>query len=333
MAALSDQLLVLTILAYVAAMVGYAAEHAFGTSDAAAPAIVRESAMAGTAAVGHATRSDDPVPAGQRRPAGARGRGDRWAGRLAVCATLVGVLSQVGCVVTRGVAAGRVPWGNMYEFILVVSLTGVVAWLVLLVRRPRVRPLGLYVTFTAVILLGLAGMRVYTAAGPLVPALNSYWLKIHVSAAAVASGIFLLGFVVAALQLLRSRHDRRLPAVALTTPTLVTTLGRRLPDAAVLERLSFRLHAFGFPIWTFAVLAGAVWAEAAWGRYWGWDPKEVWAFISWVVYAAYLHARATPSIKRTTTAWLAVLGWATMMINLFAVNLVVAGLHSYAGTE
>ena len=103
--------------------------------------------------------------------------------------------------------------------------------------------------------------------------------------------------------------------------------------AAALERLTFRLHTFAFPIWTFAVMAGAIWAEAAWGRYWGWDPKETWAFISWVVYAGYLHARATPSVKRNVATWIALVGFLTMLVNLFGVNLFVDGLHSYAGVE
>ena len=333
MAALSDQLLIVSLLAYVAAMMCYAAEYAIGKVGAAPAApLARMSAMAGGGATAAALPvQPEPGVVGSRGPR--RGRaGGVWAGRIAVGATVVAAISQIGCVVTRGLAAGRVPWGNMYEFILVVSLVGVVAWLVLLARRPGLRPLGLYVTFTAVLLLGLAGMRVYTTAGPLVPALNSYWLKIHVSTAAIASGVFLLGFIAAALHLVRVRHDARAIGPG-RSPGLMTTLGRHLPAADTLERLSFRLHAFAFPIWTFAVLAGAVWAEAAWGRYWGWDPKEAWAFISWVVYAGYLHARATPSIRRTTTSWMAVLGWATMMFNLFAVNLVIAGLHSYAGTD
>jgi cytochrome c-type biogenesis protein CcsB len=110
------------------------------------------------------------------------------------------------------------------------------------------------------------------------------------------------------------------------------TLGRRVTaDPTMLERLTFRLHAFAFPLFTFgALIAGPLWAEASWGRYWGWDPKEVWAFISWVVYACYLHARATPSVKRTTATWIALLGFATMLMNLFGVNLFFSGLHSYA---
>ncbi len=106
-----------------------------------------------------------------------------------------------------------------------------------------------------------------------------------------------------------------------------------MPAADHLERLTFRLTVFAFPVWTFAVIAGAIWAEAAWGRYWAWDPKETWAFISWVVYAGYLHARSTPSIKRTTVAWIVVLAWATMLMNLFGVNLFFEGLHSYADVD
>ena len=214
----------------------------------------------------------------------------------------------------------------MYEFVLTVCLVGVLAWLVLLVRRPMVRHLGLFVTLALVVLLGFAGMRLYTEAAPLQPALNSYWLKIHVTAAATSSGILLIGFLAAVMYLIRAGYDSG-------KRTFPYTLASRMPAGDGLERLTFRIHAFAFPIWTLAIICGAIWAEAAWGRYWGWDPKETWAFISWVVYAGYLHARATPSVKRTTATWLAVLGWATMMINLYGVNLIIPGLHSYAGVK
>jgi cytochrome c-type biogenesis protein CcsB len=317
MSALSDQLLVVTILAYLAAMIGYAAEYSFGSRGAVARVATREL----VAVVGGG--SDAVV-----EPARPASRADRavLAGRLAVGFTVVGVLAHVATLVTRGLAAGRVPWGNMYEFVLTVCLVGAVSWLVLVVRRPLARHLGLYVTLALVVLLGFAGMRLYTKAGPLVPALNSYWLKIHVSAAALASGILLVGFVSASMYLIRAGYEtgkRRFPY----------PLGRRLPAAEALERLTFRVHAFAFPIWTLAIMCGAIWAEAAWGRYWGWDPKETWSFIAWVVYAGYLHARATPSVKRTAAAWIAVLGWVTMMINLYGVNLVISGLHSYAGVK
>jgi cytochrome c-type biogenesis protein CcsB len=250
----------------------------------------------------------------------------RIAGRVAIALTGLGWAVHLAAIITRGQAAHRVPWGNMYEFVMAVCFVGATAWLVLVTRLPRLRPLGLLATLVLVILLGIDGMLLYTSVAPLVPALNSYWLKIHVTAAIIASGTFLVGFVMAALTLIRSGHDQgktRFPY----------SLGDRLPAADGLERLTFRVHAFAFPIWTFAVICGAIWAEAAWGRYWGWDPKETWSFIAWVIYAGYLHARATPSVKRTIATWIAVLGWCAMMVNLFGVNLVVSGLHSYAGVK
>jgi cytochrome c-type biogenesis protein CcsB len=313
MGPLSNQLLVVTILAYLVAMIGYAAEFAFGRQDA----VARTASLVGAGA---------PVPESPVTRPAPDSRRTAQVGRLAVALTFVGWLAHVATIVTRGVAAHRVPWGNMYEFVLAVCLVGATAWLVLVTRRPTVRPLGLFVTLALVTLLGLAGMRLYTAPGPLVPALNSYWLKIHVTAACLASGIFLMGFVTAAMTLIRTGYDagkRRFPY----------TMGDRLPDAAGLERLTFRVHTFAFPIWTFAIICGAIWAREAWTQYWSWDPKETWSFISWVVYAGYLHARATPSVKRTVATWIAVVGWGTMMINLFAINLVVSGLHSYAGVK
>jgi len=303
MSALSDQLLVATILTYLVAMVCYASEYTLDRVRA-------------SAAVGGAPGGTDTVV--ERRPVG------ELAGRAAVVATLVGAAVHLATLVTRGIAAGRVPWGNMYEFVLAVTFVGSLAWLVLVYRRPAVRRLGLYVTLTLMLLLGVAGMVLYTAVSPLVPALNSYWLVIHVTAAVLATGIFLVGFVTAAMYLIRAgyeRGQRRFPY----------DLGRRLPGADLLEPLTFRLHTVAFPIWTFAVAAGAIWAEAAWGRYWGWDPKEIWAFISWVVYAGYLHARATSSVKRTVATWIAVIGWLTMLMNLFGVNIFFVGFHSYAG--
>jgi cytochrome c-type biogenesis protein CcsB len=248
-----------------------------------------------------------------------------WAGRAAVVVTLVAITVHGVSLVSRGIAAERVPWGNMYEFILAGTFIAAVGWVVVLVRAPSARPVGMFVALTMVVLLGVDGLLLYTPVGPLVPALDSYWLVVHVISVAVASGVFLLGFVTAALFLLRSGYDkgkRRFPY----------GLAARIPAAPSLERLTFRLHAFAFPIWTFgALIAGPIWAEAAWGRYWGWDPKEVWAFISWVIYAGYLHARATPSVKRTTATWIAVLGFLTMQMNLYGVNIFFEGLHSYGG--
>jgi cytochrome c-type biogenesis protein CcsB len=243
--------------------------------------------------------------------------------RVALWSLLLAVAAHAATAVTRALAAQRVPWGNMYEFVLTATLVGAAAWLVVRFRHPSARHLGLYVALANLALLGLAGMVLYTPVGPLVPALDSYWLVIHVAAASTATGIFLIGFVTAVMYLIRAGYDGQ--KVRFPYP-----LGAKTPPAEVLERLMFRVHAFAFPIWTFAVIAGAIWAEAAWGRYWGWDPKEVWAFISWVLYAGYLHARATPHVRRTSTAWLVVAAWATMLMNLFGINFFIEGLHSYA---
>jgi len=319
MAAWSDQLLVVTILAYLAAMVCHAAEYATRTRPRSR---ARELVAVG-AGVGAAGEPGPETPG----IGGLGGRISANAGRAAVAATALGAVAHLAFLATRGIAAHRMPWGNMYEFIGSVTFVGVVAWLGVLARRPAVRHLGLFVALAMVLLLGAAGMIAYTPVEPLVPALNSYWFVIHVSMAILSSGLFLLGFVPAAMYLVRTGHDqgrRRFPY----------TLGPRVPAADALERLTFQMHAFAFPIWTFAALiAGPIWAEAAWGRYWAWDPKETWAFISWVVYAGYLHARATPSVRRTTATWIAVIGFVTMLMNLFGVNLFFDGLHSYADPD
>jgi cytochrome c-type biogenesis protein CcsB len=314
MAALSDNLLVYAILAYTVAMLAYAVEYAFGRQTLVSRVAERELVGAG----GPPAISTEPATEPSKVPT--------VSGRIGYWVTVLGWALHVGAVVARGFAAHRVPWGNMYEFIMVVCLVGATGWLILSTRRPSLRPIGLFVTLVLVVLLGIDGMLLYTPIEPLQPALNSYWLKIHVTAAITASGTFLVGFAAAAMTLIRTGHDdgkTRFPY----------SLGDRLPAADALERVTFRIHALAFPIWTFAVMCGAIWAEAAWGRYWGWDPKETWSFVAWVIYAGYLHARATPSVKRTVATWIAVLGWAAMMVNLFGVNLVISGLHSYAGVK
>jgi cytochrome c-type biogenesis protein CcsB len=326
-AAISDQLLVFAILAYTLAMLAYAVEHSFGTRSLVSRVADRSLVSVGAPDSAPAAPPVDPVDRMERAPVSVDPvRVAALAGRGALALTLLGWALHLGCVVTRGLAAHRVPWGNMYEFVLAACLVGATAWLLVLWRRPALRPLGLFVTLALVVLLGIDGMLLYTKIVPLVPALNSYWLKIHVTAAIIASGTFLVGFAAAAMTLVRTGYDAgktRFPY----------PLGARMPAADALERVTFRIHAFAFPIWTFAVICGAIWAEAAWGRYWGWDPKETWSFIAWVCYAGYLHARATPSVKRTVATWIAVLGWAAMMVNLFGVNLFIAGLHSYAGVK
>jgi cytochrome c-type biogenesis protein CcsB len=251
-----------------------------------------------------------------------RGRSERL-GRMAVSLTVLGALVHAASLALRGLAVDRVPWGNMYEFGSSICLVAVVAWLVVLRREPALLRLGSFVLLPIVVLLFTSGTLLYSKAAPLQPALQSYWIVIHVFAAITASGVLLVAGVASLLYLARAAHDR--------DGNRFARLGQRLPAADVLDRLAYRSTVFAFPVWTFAIIAGAVWAETAWGRYWGWDPKETVAFVAWVVYAGYLHARATAGWRSGRAAWVNVAGFVVMVFNLFFVNLVVAGLHSYAG--
>ena len=245
------------------------------------------------------------------------------AGNLGVSLTVMAFLLHAVGVVTRGLAAERVPWGNMYEFTVTGTAVAMATYLVWLRFQP-VRWLGLPMNALVVVILMVAVLILDVPAGPLVPALQSYWLYIHVTAAMIATGAFTVGAVATGLFLIRQRAEAK--------GTTNSGFSARLPDAETIDRLAYQIHAFAFPVWTFAALiAGPIWARFAWGRYWGWDPKEVWAFITWVAYAAYLHARATAGWRGRRAAFLALAGFAALWFNFIGVNFFISGLHSYAG--
>ena len=247
-------------------------------------------------------------------------KSERW-GRVAIALTSLAFALHFAGVIARGISAHRVPWGNMYEF----STTGSVAvtgMFLLLLRRHSLRWLTLVVTFSVLMTLGTAITLLYRPSAPLVPALKSTWLVIHVSAAVISGGVFLLANAVAGAYLYLDRVESRGPRPAWAL---------KIPSLEALDRLCYRLVAFVFPLWTFAVIAGAIWAESAWGRYWGWDPKETWAFITWVAYAAYLHARATAGWKGRRAAWLCLLAGSSFLFNYVYVNVWGSGKHTYSG--
>ncbi|CAB4822582.1 MAG: c-type cytochrome biogenesis protein CcsB [Actinobacteria bacterium] len=241
--------------------------------------------------------------------------------RIATAMMILGTLLLFAGVITRGLSAGRVPWGNMYEFSITGALAFSAAYLGAL-RTFDLRWLGLLVSFAVLLTLGTAVAVLYRPSAPLVPALKSTWLVIHVSAAIISGGVFLLANAIAAAYLyldsMESKGER-------------TTWAKRLPSLEYLDQLSYRLVAFVFPLWTFAVIAGAIWAESAWGRYWGWDPKETWAFITWVAYAAYLHARVTIGWRGRRAAWLCLFAGSTFLFNYVYVNIWGSGKHTYSG--
>jgi cytochrome c-type biogenesis protein CcsB len=253
---------------------------------------------------------------------------DERVGRGGLAVVYLGIGLLLTCIVLRGLATVRVPWGNMYEFINLTCFCGLVAGAIVL-RRPQYRPLWVFLLVPVLILLTVSGRWLYTNAAPVMPALQSYWLPIHVSVVSLGSGVFLVAGIASILFLLRTsrlgdpQNERAEGALA--------RMVRRLPDAQALDRIAYRTTIFAFPVFGFGVIFGAIWAEEAWGRYWGWDPKETVSFVAWVVYAAYLHARSTAGWRDRTAAWINVVGFVAMVFNLFFVNLVTVGLHSYAG--
>jgi len=281
-----------------------------------------------------------------------------WVASRAVL--ILGLASHLGAIVARGLAAGRVPWGNMYEYSTLLAFLVVLAYVVIVEGIFRSRALGGFALMFAVLTMAVAAEFLYVGPGPLVPALNSYWIKIHVVAAILGSSLFALGGGVLTIAYLvkdaRERRERAEPAARILPPIMGASLDvsepphyvpdtgepsgtidpspRRsgiLPPSSVLDQMAYRTIAFAFPIWTFAVIAGAIWAQQAWGRYWGWDPKETWSFITWTIYAGYLHARATAGWRGRRAAVIALVGFGSLLVTYYVVNPWIAGLHSYRG--
>jgi cytochrome c-type biogenesis protein CcsB len=241
--------------------------------------------------------------------------------RIATALMILGFLLLLAGTIARGVSAGRAPWGNMYEFSITGALAFTAAYLGAL-RKYNLRWLGLFVSISVLLTLGTAVTVLYVPSAPLVPALKSPWLVIHVSTAIISGGIFLLSNIIAGAFLFLDSMEKKGERAP---------WAKRLPSLDVLDQLSYRLVAFVFPLWTFSVIAGAIWAESAWGRYWGWDPKETWAFITWVAYAAYLHARVTVGWRGRRAAWLCIFAGSTFLFNYVYVNVWGTGKHTYSG--
>ncbi|MBX0301754.1 c-type cytochrome biogenesis protein CcsB [Cryobacterium sp. 1639] len=246
--------------------------------------------------------------------------------RVGVSLTVLGWALHLVAAVLRGLAADRVPWANMYEFAMTGTLLIVTVFLIVLTRTD-LRFLGTFVTGMVVILLGIGALQYYVEVAPLPPALQSVWLVIHVFVASLGTGFFALGFALSFVQLLQSRREERAGTAKSSRLRFLATL----PSAFTLENLAYRVNIIGFILWTFTLMAGSVWAERAWGRYWGWDTKEVWTFIIWVIYAGYIHARATRGWRGSRSAWLAIIGFAAVMFNFGIVNVFFKGLHAYSG--
>ncbi len=251
--------------------------------------------------------------------------------RIGTSLTVLGFLFHLAGDVTRGIAAGRVPWSNMYEFALTGTLLVVAVYLASLIRFD-LRFLGSFITGLTVLLLGGATLAFYVEVVPLMDPLKSVWLVIHVFVATLATALFAIAFGLSVVQLMQTRRERRVVAAA-QDETVRTGPGflRTLPGSDALESLAYRFAIIGFIFWTFTLIAGSIWANDAWGRYWGFDTKEVWTFVIWVLYAGYIHARATRGWRGPRSAWLSIVGFTAVLFNFTIVNMFFKGLHAYSG--
>lgn len=333
-------LLVWTAIAiYALAFAAYAvdlARRGAAAADAkdAATQRARELVGAGVGYAGSIERlraQEDASEAALHAPIGRRER-FVWA-RIGTSLTVLAFLFHLGADVTRGVAAGRVPWSNMYEFALTGTLLIVAVYLAVLLRYD-LRFLGTFITGLVAVLLGGTAIWFYTEIVPLMDPLKSVWLVIHVFVASLATALFALAFGLSVLQLMQARRERKTaidadPAggPAKTGPRFLRTL----PGADALESLAYRFAIIGFIFWTFTLIAGSIWANDAWGRYWGFDTKEVWTFVIWVLYAGYIHARATRGWRGARSAWLSIIGFTAVIFNFTIVNMFFKGLHAYSG--
>ncbi|MEV0033113.1 c-type cytochrome biogenesis protein CcsB [Nocardia sp. NPDC050793] len=265
-----------------------------------------------------------PGVPGKVAPPPRRSRAEQF-GNMAFSVLIVGIVLHVASIVLRGFATHRFPLGNMYEFIAMACAAALVVGLGFLYEQ-KFRAIWVFLIAPVLVLMFLAGQVLYAEAAPVVPALKSFWLPIHVTVVSIGSGIFLLSGVASLLFLYRLRQPE-----GQESDNPLGKIARRLPDARALDRLAYKTTIIGFPLFGAGVILGAIWAEAAWGRFWGWDPKETCSFIAWVLYAAYLHARATSGWRDTKAAWINVAGFVAMLFNLFIINIVISGLHSYAG--
>ncbi len=317
---MTETLVMYMRLALYSAMAVYTLAFILFTVDlarrsAAAPvaATVGSKAVAASGTTALLEKTDAPASVGRSTP--------RYL-RAAMALTVIAWVLHVTAAILRGLAAGRVPWANMFEFTL--TATAIIVGVFLAVQFWQdLRFLGAFISGFVLIALGVATVNFYVDVVPLPPALQSAWLVIHVFVATLGTGFFALGAGLSIVQLLKERR-----AVGkLQKARFLDTL----PEPEKLENMAYRLIVVGFVLWTFTLIAGAIWASRAWGRYWGWDTKEVWTFIIWTIFAGYIHARATRGWRGSRSAWLAIIGFSAVLFNFTIVNLFFKGLHAYSG--
>lgn len=317
---ISPILLWTAIAIYAAAFVAFAFDLARRSEVSADAQTVRQPALVGA--------GGGAVAASSGAPSEPDAKPQRFVmARIGTSLTILAFVFHLGATLTRGIAAGRVPWANLYEFAMIGTLLIIAVFLVVLTRID-LRFLGTFITGLVVVLLGLASTNFYVEISPLMDPLKSVWLIIHVFVASLATAFFALAFALSVIQLMQSRRERLIGEGAEKTgPGFLRTF----PTAERLESMAYRFTIIGFILWTFTLIAGSIWAYYAWSRFWGFDVKETWTFVIWVIYAGYIHARATRGWRGNPSAWLAIVGFSAVIFNFTIVNVFFKGLHAYSG--
>jgi len=238
--------------------------------------------------------------------------------KLAAAIVTIGFASHSLALLTRYVEAGYTPVTNLHESLSFFAWM-IIGILLIANLKYKIKVLGAFLTSIALILM-LFAFALPKEILPLAPVLRSFWHPFHVTFAFLGNAIFTLAFCCGVIYLIQEHQlkSKKMGAIA-----------KRLPSLKVLDDLNYQALTFGFPLLTLGIITGAVWAEYAWGRYWGWDPKETWSLITWFLYAAMLHQRLTVGWRGRKAAIMAIVGFMSLIFTFLGVNLLLSGLHTY----
>ncbi|MDO4633923.1 MAG: c-type cytochrome biogenesis protein CcsB [Eubacteriales bacterium] len=237
-------------------------------------------------------------------------------GKIASVVTVIAFVLHTAALISRGIGAGRLPLTNQYEFATSFAW-GISLCFLIFMWRFQLKALGVFVTPVIFLIIGYAAMQ-SREVRELMPALRSNWLAFHVSTAIISYGAFGVAFAVSLMFLLRMRQGEN------------GFLVQHIPEPERLDLISYRAVSLGFLFLTFVMISGAIWAERAWGSYWSWDPKETWSFVTWIIYAIYLHLRISRGWKGKSAAIFAVVGFICVIFTYIGVNTLIPSVHSYA---
>lgn len=243
-------------------------------------------------------------------------------GSIAFILTIIGWLVNTVALIVRMMETGRAPYVNLFETMVLLTWMVVAGFIAMSLKFPKLKVLGVILISLAFLAIGAAAMLPYRyqAIEPLIPALQSNWLVLHVLTTFVGYAGFAIAFGIGVLYLFKEKSERK------GTPSFLD----RFPSAEILDDMNYKFIAIGFPFVTLGIILGAIWANYAWGGYWSWDPKETWSLIVWFIYAGYFHGRLVRGWKGRKTAYFSIVGFAAVIFLYWGVSFILPGLHAYA---